>query len=81
VDAQQMAIIGIAFLFAFFTASLLASHTRLILLNMTTIEDMAAGRIRSRERAALTRTFGFFGWRSAYALCAFESYIDISKDV
>lgn len=63
VDAQQMVIIGFAGLFAIFTGSLFIAHTRLIVLNMTTIEDMALSRVKARERSALTRVHGFWNLR------------------
>ena len=63
VDGQQIAILVIAGLFALFTGSLLVAHTRLMLLNITTIEDIGLNRIKSRERSALTRVHGFWGWR------------------
>ena len=64
VDPQQMVITGFAGLFAIFTGSLLVAHTRLIILNMTTIEDVALSRVKARERSALTRVHGFWSWRS-----------------
>lgn len=63
VDAQQVVIIAFSGLFAVFTGSLLVAHTRLIMLNMTTIEDMGLSRVRARERSALDRVYGFWGLR------------------
>ena len=52
-DGQKVAIAAIAFLFWFFTCSLLLAHTRLILLNVTTIEELGMKRHLARERSAL----------------------------
>lgn len=65
VDGQQLAILALSFLFLCFTGSLFAAHTRLILRNMTTIEEIGMNRMRQRERKALTSTFGFWAWRYA----------------
>ncbi|ORY92807.1 DHHC palmitoyltransferase-domain-containing protein [Leucosporidium creatinivorum] len=64
IDAQQVAIIAIAGFFFLFTGSLFTAHTRLMLLNMTTIEEIGMNRIKSRERSALNRVHGFWGWRA-----------------
>ncbi|KAI5476748.1 vacuole protein, palmitoyltransferase domain containing [Pseudohyphozyma bogoriensis] len=63
VDGQQIAIIILAGLFCFFTVSLFTAHTRLIMLNITTIEDMGMSRMKARERSALQRAYGFWRWR------------------
>ncbi|GJN89238.1 hypothetical protein Rhopal_002217-T1 [Rhodotorula paludigena] len=63
-DGQQLAILALSFLFLCFTGSLFAAHTRLILRNMTTIEEIGMNRMRQRERKALTSTFGFWAWRA-----------------
>lgn len=52
-DGQKVAIAAVAFLFFVFTCSLLLAHTRLILLNMTTIEELGMKRQLARERSAL----------------------------
>lgn len=62
-DAQQIAIIAVAGFFLLFTGSLFFAHTRLMLLNMTTIEEIGMNRIKSRERSALRRVHGFWDWR------------------
>ncbi|KAK4046981.1 oligomeric, coiled-coil, peripheral membrane protein [Microbotryomycetes sp. JL201] len=70
-DAQVIVVIALAALFALFTLSLWVAHTRLILLNMTTIEEMALARIKARERSALTGEFGLLHplriWRTRKA--------------
>lgn len=53
VDGQKVAIAAIAFLFFIFTCGLFLAHTRLILLNITTIEELGLKRQLARERAAL----------------------------
>lgn len=52
-DGQKVAIAAIAFLFWFFTCSLFLAHTRLMLLNVTTIEELGMKRHLARERSAL----------------------------
>lgn len=59
VDGQKIAIAAVAVLFLFFTGSLLAAHTRLILLNITTIEDLAINRMKARERSQLQMAHGW----------------------
>ncbi|KAK4704989.1 hypothetical protein P7C70_g1218, partial [Phenoliferia sp. Uapishka_3] len=66
-DGELIAIISISGFFSFFTGALFVAHTRLILLNMTTIEEMGMARIRARERAALSRVYGFLGWKQKRA--------------
>ncbi|KAI5474573.1 vacuole protein, palmitoyltransferase domain containing [Pseudohyphozyma bogoriensis] len=63
IDGQQIAIIILAGLFCFFTVSLFTAHTRLIILNVTTIEDMGISRMKARERSALQRAYLFWRWR------------------
>jgi palmitoyltransferase len=63
VDGQQIAIIALSFLFFMFTSSLWAAHTRLIGLNMTTIEDMGMNRMKRKERNALQGVYGFWNFR------------------
>ncbi|BGP24522.1 vacuole protein, palmitoyltransferase domain containing [Rhodotorula toruloides] len=67
VDSQQVAIIALSFLFFLFTCSLFTAHTMLILRNQTTIEEISAKRMRQRERAALSSTYGFLQWRAKRA--------------
>ncbi|SCV71227.1 BQ2448_2815 [Microbotryum intermedium] len=62
IDAQQIVILCLSALFTFFVTSLLIMHTRLILLNMTTIEQMGMERIKSMENRRLAREFGTFGF-------------------
>lgn len=62
-DGQIIAIIAVSGFFSFFTGALFVAHTRLILFNLTTIEEMGMARIQARERSALARVYGFFGWR------------------
>lgn len=72
VDGQQLAIIALAFLFWLFTGALFAAHTRLVLRNMTTIEEIGMNRMKQRERAALNQHYGFWQWRcvpSSVARC------------
>lgn len=66
-DRQQVAIMIISGVFSIFTSALLASHTRLLLLNITTIEEIMMNRNIARERAMLSREFGFMGWREKKA--------------
>lgn len=63
VDRNQIAIMAISGFFLVFTTPLLAAHTRLLLLNLTTIEDMTLNRMKQRERATLAREFGTFGFK------------------
>ncbi|SGY50503.1 BQ5605_C001g00891 [Microbotryum silenes-dioicae] len=63
IDAQQIVILCLSGLFAFFVSSLLIMHTQLILLNLTTIEQMGLERIKSMENRRLTRQFGTFGFK------------------
>lgn len=63
-DGEQVAIMAVAGFFSFFTGALFWAHTRLILLNMTTIEEMGFARMRGRERAALSRVYGFTQFRA-----------------
>ncbi|GAA5910015.1 hypothetical protein JCM8208_006413 [Rhodotorula glutinis] len=67
VDGQQVAIIALAFLFWLFTGALFAAHTRLVLRNMTTIEEIGMNRTKQRERAALNQHYGFWQWRAKRA--------------
>ncbi|KAK4046783.1 hypothetical protein OIO90_006449 [Microbotryomycetes sp. JL221] len=71
IDAQVVVVVGLAALFALFTSSLLVAHTRLIMLNMTTIEEMGVAQFKARERSALTGEFGLFHplriWRTRRA--------------
>lgn len=62
-DGQQVAIIVISGIFFLFTSLLLGAHTRLLMLNMTTIEEMGLHRQMDRENHMLNREFGFMGWR------------------
>ncbi|KAM0787748.1 hypothetical protein ACM66B_003805 [Microbotryomycetes sp. NB124-2] len=70
-DAQVIVVIALAALFSLFTLSLWTAHTRLILLNMTTIEEMALARMKARERSVLTGEFGLLHplriWRTRKA--------------
>ncbi|KAJ7645337.1 DHHC palmitoyltransferase-domain-containing protein [Mycena rosella] len=52
-DPQEGVVIGIAALFALFTLSLGAAHTRMILLSQTTVESLGVQRMKEREGAAL----------------------------
>ena len=63
VDGQQIAIIALSFLFFLFTCSLWVAHTRLIGLNMTTIEEISLNRIKRKERNALNGVYGFWNFR------------------
>ncbi|GAA5857517.1 hypothetical protein JCM8547_009313 [Rhodosporidiobolus lusitaniae] len=67
VDGQQIAMIAVSFLFFLFTGSLFFAHTRLILRNMTTIEEISMNRMKQRERAALNSVYGFWAWREKRA--------------
>ncbi|GAA5842481.1 hypothetical protein JCM11251_007326 [Rhodosporidiobolus azoricus] len=62
-DGQQIAIIAVSFLFFLFTGSLFFAHTRLILRNMTTIEEISMNRMKQRERTALNSAYGFWALR------------------
>ncbi|GAA5971692.1 hypothetical protein JCM3765_006607 [Sporobolomyces pararoseus] len=64
VDGQQIAIIALSFLFFLFTSSLWAAHTRLIGLNMTTIEEISLNRMKRKERNALNGVYGFWNSRA-----------------
>ncbi|GAA5977559.1 hypothetical protein JCM11641_006864 [Rhodosporidiobolus odoratus] len=67
IDGQQIAIIAISFLFYLFTGSLFIAHTRLILRNMTTIEEISMNRMKQRERTSLNTAYGFWAWGSKRA--------------
>ncbi|GAA5896861.1 hypothetical protein JCM5296_002575 [Sporobolomyces johnsonii] len=68
VDGQQLAIIAVAFLFFVFTGGLFLAHTRLVLRNMSTIEEIGMNRMKQRERLALNDAYGFWGIRSKRAV-------------
>lgn len=70
VDGQKTAITAIGFLFAFFCGSLLAAHTRLILLNVTTIEELSMNRMKARERLALASVYPWWDVKSRKATVA-----------
>ncbi|GAA5911002.1 hypothetical protein JCM6882_006745 [Rhodosporidiobolus microsporus] len=70
VDGQQIAIIAVAFLFFLFTGGLFAAHTRLILRNMTTIEEISMNRMKQRERGSLNSAYGFWAFREKRAVQA-----------
>ncbi|KAJ7092426.1 DHHC palmitoyltransferase-domain-containing protein [Mycena belliarum] len=53
VDPQEVVVIALAALFALFTLSLGAAHTRLILRSQTTVESLGVQRMKERESAAL----------------------------
>ncbi|KAJ7455017.1 zf-DHHC-domain-containing protein [Mycena galericulata] len=61
VDPQEVVIIALAALFALFTLSLGAAHTRLVLLSQTTVESLAVQRLTEREGAGL-REAGVRWW-------------------
>ncbi|TFK48207.1 zf-DHHC-domain-containing protein [Heliocybe sulcata] len=58
-DGQQIAVIALAGLFMLFTLTMIASHTRLIMYNQTTVEHLGVQRMKERERAVLGN---YFGW-------------------
>jgi palmitoyltransferase len=55
----------LAALFSLFTGGLHIAHLRLILFNISTLEEMTMSRMRQRENAKLTRAFGHFGFLQA----------------
>ena len=59
-DGQMVAICAIAYFFAIFTASMTVTHVQLILMNESTIEQIAISDMRHREKAALQRELGVF---------------------
>jgi palmitoyltransferase len=58
-DGLQVAIASVAGFFTLFTGTLLFAHTRMIMDNTSTIEEMGMTRMKARERAALSRVYGF----------------------
>ncbi|KZT33540.1 zf-DHHC-domain-containing protein [Sistotremastrum suecicum HHB10207 ss-3] len=60
IDPQQIVIIIISGLFAFFTSGMLLSHIGLILLNTTTLEHLNMSNMKRRERAILGQMFTIF---------------------
>ncbi|CCO37414.1 Palmitoyltransferase PFA3 [Rhizoctonia solani AG-1 IB] len=59
-DGQEIAIIALSGLFTMFTASLTAGHTRLLILNATTVESLGFSRTKEKDRANLEMAFGFW---------------------
>ncbi|EIN05184.1 zf-DHHC-domain-containing protein [Punctularia strigosozonata HHB-11173 SS5] len=64
VDAQHIVIIALSALFSLFTSTLLVSHTRLILLNMTTVEQLMAHSMHEREREGLNMMYACWEFRA-----------------
>jgi len=67
IDAQQIVIIGLSFLFIFFTVALLATHIRLIVMNWTTVESMNMSRMQEREKVVLARLHSWYQTRAKRA--------------
>ncbi|CAE6428535.1 unnamed protein product [Rhizoctonia solani] len=59
-DGQEIAIIALSGLFTMFTASLTAGHTRLLILNATTVESLGFSRTKEKDGANLEMAFGFW---------------------
>jgi len=59
-DGQQIAVIALAGLFMLFTLIMIASHTRLIIHNQTTIENLGVQRMKEREKAILGNAFPWY---------------------
>ncbi|KAF8309390.1 zf-DHHC-domain-containing protein [Clavulina sp. PMI_390] len=56
-DGLEISIVALSFLFAFFTSGLSAAHTRLIMLNATTVESLSMTSARRRENAIINAAF------------------------
>jgi len=59
-DAQYIVIIALSALFIFFTVAMLATHVRLIVLNVTTVESLSKQYMTEREKAVLARQFSWY---------------------
>ncbi|CAE6502220.1 unnamed protein product [Rhizoctonia solani] len=67
-DGQQVAVIALSGLFTMFTASLTASHTRLLLINATTVEALGFSRVREKDKANLETAFNLWQCRDKHAM-------------
>ncbi|ELU39951.1 zf-DHHC domain-containing protein [Rhizoctonia solani AG-1 IA] len=56
-DGQEIAVIALAGLFTMFTASLTAGHTRLLIINATTVESLGFSRTKEKDKANLEMAF------------------------
>ncbi|CAE6442533.1 unnamed protein product [Rhizoctonia solani] len=65
-DGQEIAVIALSGLFTMFTASLTAGHTRLLILNATTVESLGFSRVREKDKANLEMAFGIWQCREKY---------------
>ncbi|KZV63525.1 zf-DHHC-domain-containing protein [Peniophora sp. CONT] len=57
VDAQQIVTIALGGLFSTFTGSLFGMHAVLVLMNMSTVEQLAVSSMKERERSVLSYEF------------------------
>ncbi|KAJ7305533.1 DHHC palmitoyltransferase-domain-containing protein [Mycena albidolilacea] len=73
VDPQEVVIIALAALFALFTLTLGAEHTRLILLSQTTVESLGIKRVKARDSAGLDAA-GLGCWQVGAKRRALASY-------
>lgn len=60
IDPQQLVIIALAGLFCLFTTTLFVSHTRLLCLSQTTVENLHHQSIKEREDHMLTDVFACY---------------------
>ncbi|CAE6345764.1 unnamed protein product [Rhizoctonia solani] len=65
-DGQEIAVIALAGLFTMFTASLTAGHTRLLIINATTVESLGFSRTKEKDKASLEMAFSFWHCREKH---------------
>ncbi|KAF8751568.1 DHHC palmitoyltransferase [Rhizoctonia solani] len=65
-DGQEIAVIALAGLFTMFTASLTAGHTRLLIINATTVESLGFSRTKEKDKASLEMAFSFWQCREKH---------------
>jgi len=70
VDPHLIVIMALCALFGIFSVLLLASHVRLIIVNLTTVESLAQHRMREHERALLREAFPWYKMRERHAVKA-----------
>ncbi|KAG8721004.1 palmitoyltransferase pfa5 [Ceratobasidium sp. 395] len=66
IDGQEVAVVALAGLFTAFTAGLAVGHTRLLVLNATTVESLGWARTRDKDNAKLELMFNFWQCRKRY---------------
>ncbi|KAH7333750.1 DHHC palmitoyltransferase-domain-containing protein [Rhizoctonia solani] len=61
-DGQEIAVIALSGPFTMFTASLIAGHTRLLILNATTVESLGFSRVHEKDKANFEIASAFGKW-------------------